>query len=79
MVKRGLQNVKSLRKVLNPSNLAFSFNKHDLKNNIKEVRIATVQKMVEIGLGGHLELSIKRLGKIDYRRDKISRIKEIFT
>jgi hypothetical protein len=33
--------------------------------------------MVEIGLGGHLELSIKRLGKIDYRRDKISMIKDI--
>jgi hypothetical protein len=44
MVKRGLQNVKSLRKVLNPSNLAFSFNKHDLKNNIKEVRIQYYKK-----------------------------------
>jgi hypothetical protein len=39
--------------------------------------MSTVQKMVEIGLGGHLELSIKCLGKIYYRRDKILRIKEI--
>jgi hypothetical protein len=28
-------------------------------SNIKEVRISTLQKIVEIGLGGHLELSIK--------------------
>jgi ribosome-binding protein aMBF1 (putative translation factor) len=30
-----------------------------LENNIKEVRISTLQKIVGIGLGGHLELSIK--------------------
>ena len=30
-----------------------------LETNIKEVRISTLQKIVEIGLGGHLELSIK--------------------
>ena len=30
-----------------------------IENNIKEVRISTLQKIVEIGLGGHLELSIK--------------------
>lgn len=30
-----------------------------IKNSIKEVRISTLQKIVEIGLGGHLELSIK--------------------
>ena len=30
-----------------------------IENNIKEVRISTLQKIVELGLGGHLELSIK--------------------
>ena len=30
-----------------------------IENNIKEVRISTLQKIVERGLGGHLELSIK--------------------
>jgi DNA-binding XRE family transcriptional regulator len=30
-----------------------------IENNIKEVRISILQKIVEIGLGGHLELSIK--------------------
>ncbi|KXK37152.1 MAG: helix-turn-helix transcriptional regulator [Saprospiraceae bacterium] len=30
-----------------------------IENNIKEVRISTLQKIVEVGLGGHLELSIK--------------------
>ena len=30
-----------------------------IENNIKEVRISTLQKIVETGLGGHLELSIK--------------------
>ena len=30
-----------------------------IENNIKEVRISTLKKIVETGLGGHLELSIK--------------------
>lgn len=30
-----------------------------IENNIKEVRISTLQKIVETGLGGQLELSIK--------------------
>ena len=30
-----------------------------IENNIKEVRISTLQKIVEKGLGGHLKLSIK--------------------
>jgi len=30
-----------------------------IENNIKEVRFSTLQKIVEIGLGGHIELSIK--------------------
>lgn len=30
-----------------------------IENNIKEVRISTLEKIVELGLGGHLELSIK--------------------
>lgn len=30
-----------------------------IENNLKEVRISTLQRIVEIGLGGHLELSIK--------------------
>ena len=30
-----------------------------IENNIKEVRISTLQKIVEIGFGGHLQLSIK--------------------
>ncbi len=30
-----------------------------LENNIKEVRISTLQKIVELGFGGHLLLSIK--------------------
>ena len=30
-----------------------------IENNIKEVRLSTLQKIVELGLGGSLELSIK--------------------
>jgi len=30
-----------------------------IENDVKEVRISTLQKIVELGLGGHLELSIK--------------------
>jgi len=30
-----------------------------IENSIKEARISTLQKIVELGLGGHLELSIK--------------------
>jgi HTH-type transcriptional regulator/antitoxin HipB len=30
-----------------------------IENDLKEVRLSTLQKIVELGLGGHLELSIK--------------------
>ena len=30
-----------------------------LENNVKEVRFSTLQKIVELGLGGKLELAIK--------------------
>ena len=30
-----------------------------IENNVKEARISTLQKIVEIGLGGQLQLSIK--------------------
>ncbi len=30
-----------------------------IENDIKEVRLSTLKKIVELGLGGHLELSIK--------------------
>ena len=30
-----------------------------IENNLKEVRISTLQRIVELGLGGQLELSIK--------------------
>lgn len=30
-----------------------------IENNLKEARISTLQKIVEIGLGGQLQLSIK--------------------
>ena len=30
-----------------------------IENNIKEVRFSTLQKIVELGLGGHIEFSIK--------------------
>ena len=30
-----------------------------VENNIKDVRISTLQRIIEIGLGGHLEFSIK--------------------
>lgn len=30
-----------------------------IENNIKDVRISTLQKIVEKGFGGHLELAIK--------------------
>jgi len=30
-----------------------------IENNIKEVRISTLQKIVHLGLDGHLQLSIK--------------------
>ena len=30
-----------------------------IENNVKEARFSTLQKIVEIGLGGHLELKIR--------------------
>lgn len=30
-----------------------------IENNVKEVRLSTLQKIVEVGLNGHLELNIK--------------------
>ena len=30
-----------------------------IENNLKEIRISTLQKIVELGLEGHLEVSIK--------------------
>ena len=30
-----------------------------IENNIKEVRLSTLKKIIELGLGGNLELSIK--------------------
>lgn len=30
-----------------------------IENNIKEARISTLQKVVQLGFGGHLEFSIK--------------------
>ena len=30
-----------------------------IENNIKEVRLSTLQRIVELGLGGQIELSIK--------------------
>jgi DNA-binding XRE family transcriptional regulator len=30
-----------------------------IENNIKEARLSTLHKIVEIGLGGHIEFSIK--------------------
>lgn len=30
-----------------------------VENNIKDVNLSTLQKIIEVGLGGHLELSIK--------------------
>ena len=30
-----------------------------IENNVKEVRLSTLQKIVHLGLGGHLDLSIR--------------------
>jgi ribosome-binding protein aMBF1 (putative translation factor) len=30
-----------------------------IENNLKEVHLSTLQKIVEMGLGGHLEIAIK--------------------
>jgi ribosome-binding protein aMBF1 (putative translation factor) len=30
-----------------------------IENNLKEARLSTLHKIVELGLGGHIELSIK--------------------
>ncbi|TAE26178.1 MAG: XRE family transcriptional regulator [Cytophagales bacterium] len=30
-----------------------------IENDLKEVRLSTLQKIVELGLGGHLQLNIK--------------------
>ena len=30
-----------------------------IENNVKEVRLSTLQKIIQLGLGGELELSIK--------------------
>jgi hypothetical protein len=34
-------------------------NQPKIENNIKEVRLSTLKKIIELGLGGNLELSIK--------------------
>ena len=36
-----------------------------IENNVKEVRLSTLQKIVKIGLGGQLQLSIK-LSRFSY-------------
>lgn len=36
-----------------------------IENNVKEVRISTLQKIVELGLGGQLQLSIKIPGSVN--------------
>ncbi|MFW6245903.1 MAG: helix-turn-helix domain-containing protein [Tangfeifania sp.] len=30
-----------------------------IENNVKEVRLSTLQRIVQLGLGGHLDLSIR--------------------
>lgn len=30
-----------------------------IENNVKEVRLSTLQRIVEVGLGGHLDLSVR--------------------
>jgi len=30
-----------------------------VENDVQDVRVATLRKIIEVGLGGHLELSIK--------------------
>jgi len=30
-----------------------------IENNVKKIRLSTLQRIVEIGLGGHLDLSIR--------------------
>jgi DNA-binding XRE family transcriptional regulator len=30
-----------------------------IENNVKEARISTLQKIIQLGLGGHLDLSIR--------------------
>lgn len=30
-----------------------------IENNVKEVRLSTLQKIVQLGLGGHIDLSIR--------------------
>ncbi len=41
-----------------------------IENNLKEVRISTLQRIVELGLGGHLELSIKLNQKIGLTKEE---------
>lgn len=30
-----------------------------IENNVKDVRFSTIKKIIEVGLGGHMDLSIK--------------------
>lgn len=53
-LKRGLTQVQLAEKVGTTKSYISK-----IENNVKEVRISTLRKIVELGLDGHLQLSIK--------------------
>ena len=53
--KRGTKERKELEEKVGTTKSYIS----KIENNIKEARISTLQKIVELGFGGQLELSIK--------------------
>jgi ribosome-binding protein aMBF1 (putative translation factor) len=53
-IEKGLTQEELAQKVGTTKSYIFK-----VENNIKEVRISTLQKIVELGFGGELQLSIK--------------------
>jgi transcriptional regulator with XRE-family HTH domain len=60
------KNLKSLYKFINEKCGTNKGYISKVENNIKDVRISTLRKIVEIGLGGHLNLSINKPLSYDF-------------
>jgi transcriptional regulator with XRE-family HTH domain len=50
-----------------------------VENNIKEVRVSTLQKIVELGLGGRLEVAITTSAVLHYRTTSYTFVVDVGT
>ena len=57
--KKGTEKRDNLEKGFEQFKLGVMIHEARIENNVKEVRFSTLQKIVELGLGGKLELAIK--------------------